>query len=197
MMLIRNLPPSIAGIAVCLLAFSATQLVVLGQTRVGFYDYSCPNAEDIVRNVVSFYYRNDQTIAAGLLRMHFHDCFVRGCDGSVLIDGSSSEKTAVPNLTLRGFEVIDDAKEQLESVCPGVVSCSDILALAARDSVSLAGGPGWNVPTGRRDGFVSSASDANSLPSFTDSVDEQKRKFADVGLNTRDLVALVGTIGRK
>ncbi|MCI92517.1 peroxidase N1-like, partial [Trifolium medium] len=50
--------------------------------------------------------------------MHFHDCFVRGCDASVLIDGSNTEKTAIPNLGLRGYEVIHDAKEKLEAACP-------------------------------------------------------------------------------
>lgn len=108
-------------------------------TRVRFYDDTCPKAESIVRSTVESHFGIDPTIAPGLLRMHSHDCFVRGCDASVLIAGPNTERTAVPNLTLRGFEVIDDAKSQLEDVCPGVVSCADILALAARDSVVLVG----------------------------------------------------------
>lgn len=66
-----------------------------------------------------------------------NESFEQGCDGSVLIVGRSSERTALPNLGLRGFEVIDDAKTQLEASCPGVVSCADIVALAARDAVDL------------------------------------------------------------
>ncbi|RWR89902.1 peroxidase N1-like protein [Cinnamomum micranthum f. kanehirae] len=179
-----------------LLALSKT--CVHGQgTLVGFYSSSCPRAESIVRSTVQSHFQSDATIAPGLLRMHFHDCFVQGCDGSILIDGANTEKTAGPNLNLRGYDVIDDAKTQLEAACPGVVSCADILALAARDSVVLTNGASWNVPTGRRDGRVSSASDTNNLPGFTDSIDVQKKKFSDKGLNTQDLVTLVGghTIG--
>lgn len=141
--------------------------------------------------------RSNPTIAPGLLRMSFHDCFVNGCDASILIDGPSTEKTAGPNSLLRGFEVIDAAKTQLETICPGVVSCADILALAARDSVVQAGGTGWAVPTGRRDGLVSRAADTANLPAFNDPINVQIRKFTDKGLNTQDLVALSGahTIG--
>ncbi|GMJ12933.1 peroxidase 25 [Hibiscus trionum] len=173
-------------------------VLVEGQgTRVGFYSTSCPRVESIVRSAVQSHFRSDPTVAPGLLRMHFHDCFVNGCDASILIDGAGTEKTAPPNLLLRGYEAIDDAKTQLEAACPGVVSCADILALAARDSVVVSGGASWAVPTGRRDGTVSQASDAANLPGFRDSVDLQKQKFAAKGLNTQDLVTLVGghTIG--
>ncbi|KAL3376384.1 hypothetical protein AABB24_003018, partial [Solanum stoloniferum] len=173
---------------------------VLGQggLKTGFYSSSCPNAESIVKSTVQAEFNKDPTIAAGLLRLHFHDCFVQGCDGSVLISGSSAERNAVTNTGLRGFEVVDDAKSQLEASCPGVVSCADILALAARDAVDLVGGPSCGVPTGRRDGRNSSSSEAMNLPSPFDTVEVQRSKFADKGLDDHDLVTLVGahTIGQ-
>ncbi|KAK2393207.1 Peroxidase superfamily protein [Trifolium repens] len=181
-----------------LLVLGIVNTVVYGQgTRVGFYSSTCPKAESIVKSTVAAHVNSDSSLAAGLLRMHFHDCFVQGCDASVLIAGLGTERTAFPNLGLRGFEVIDDAKTKLETACPGVVSCADILALTARDSVVLSGGLSWQVPTGRRDGRVSQASDVNNLPGPSDSVDVQKQKFTAKGLNTQDLVTLVGghTIG--
>ncbi|MCV5004502.1 hypothetical protein OFM39_33120, partial [Escherichia coli] len=65
----------------------------------------------------------------------FHDCFVQGCDGSVLITGSGTERSTPQNSGIQGYDAIDDAKAQLEAACPGVVSCADILALATRDAV--------------------------------------------------------------
>ncbi|OWM69856.1 hypothetical protein CDL15_Pgr025705 [Punica granatum] len=69
--------------------------------------------------------------------MQFHDCFVRGYNGSILIDGASIEKTARPTQLLRGYEVIEDAKKQLKTACLGVVSYADILALAAPNAVAM------------------------------------------------------------
>ncbi|GKU86202.1 hypothetical protein SLEP1_g757 [Rubroshorea leprosula] len=174
----------------------ATVLVEGQGTMVGFYSSSCPRAESIVTLTVQSHFRSNPNIAPGLLRMHFLDCFIEGCDASILIEGSNTEKTANPNLGLRGYEVIDDAKSKIEAVCPEIVSCADILALAARDAVVLTGGVSWMVPTGRRDGRISLASNVN-LPSFKDSIDVLKQEFAALSLNTQDLVVLLGghTIG--
>ncbi|KAI4375859.1 hypothetical protein MLD38_013679 [Melastoma candidum] len=169
-----------------------------GGLSVGFYSSSCPRAEKIVKQTVRDHFKNNSAIAPKLLRLHFHDCFVQGCEGSILIDGNDAEKTAVPNLSLApAFPVIDDAKARLEAECPGVVSCADIVTLAARDAVVLTKGLFWPVSTGRRDGNVSSASDTLNLPSPFDSIDTQKQTFSDLGLDTKDLVTLVGghTIG--
>ncbi|CAI0629228.1 unnamed protein product [Linum tenue] len=183
---------------IALVASWSSTAVVHGQLKNGFYSSSCPKAEAIVRSAVESAFKDDPSIAPGLLRLHFHDCFVQGCDGSVLISGSNAERSAPQNLGIRGFEVIDAAKAQLEASCPGVVSCADILALAARDSVDLSNGPSWAVPTGRRDGRVSSASQAAVLPSPLDSIAAQRQKFAAKGLDDHDLVTLAGahTIGQ-
>lgn len=109
----------------------------LPRPRLGYYGSACWNVESIVRSVVQSNYLANPANAPGILRMHFHDCFVEGCDASVLLDGPNSERTAIPNLSLRGFNVIEEAKTQLEIACPRTVSCADILALAARDFVVL------------------------------------------------------------
>ncbi|GJN27677.1 hypothetical protein PR202_gb15719 [Eleusine coracana subsp. coracana] len=139
-------------------------------------------------------------MGASLLRLHFHDCFVNGCDGSILLDGESGEKFALPNRnSARGYEVIDAIKTDLESVCPEVVSCADIVALAASYGVLFSGGPYYCTLLGRRDGLVANQSGANNgLPSPFESIDKITQKFNAVGLNTTDVVVLSGahTIGR-
>ncbi|ESQ42539.1 hypothetical protein EUTSA_v10014097mg [Eutrema salsugineum] len=169
-----------------------------------FYSESCPSLFPAVRRVVQHAVAKERRMAASLLRLFFHDCFVNGCDGSILLDDTSSfvgEKTAGPNNnSVRGFEVIDRIKSKVERLCPGVVSCADILAITARDSVLLLGGPKWGVKLGRRDSTKASFSDANSgvIPPPTSTLNNLINRFKAKGLSTRDMVALSGahTIGQ-
>ncbi|XP_057976680.1 peroxidase 20 isoform X2 [Malania oleifera] len=142
-------------------------------------------------------------MAASLLRLHFHDCFVMGCDASILLDSYGemvSEKEAEQNKdSLRGFELIDSIKYRLEEACPCTVSCADILAIAARDAVSLRGGPRWQVWLGRRDSLEASFTGANLfIPSPNSSLEMLIANFKDQGLDISDLAALSGshTMGR-
>ncbi|KAL0648514.1 hypothetical protein Bca4012_046805 [Brassica carinata] len=188
---------SLLGIVSSLFGTSSAQL------NATFYSGTCPNVSAIVRSTIQQALQSDPRIGASLIRLHFHDCFVNGCDGSLLLDDSAtiqSEKNAVPNAnSTRGFNVVDDIKTALENACPGIVSCSDILALASEASVSLAGGPTWTVLLGRRDGLTANLSGANTgLPSPFEGITNITAKFTAVGLNTTDVVVLSGahTFGR-
>ncbi|XP_010520602.1 PREDICTED: peroxidase E5-like [Tarenaya hassleriana] len=174
------------------------------QLSPSFYDQTCPNVSSIVRNTIVEELRSDPRIAASILRLHFHDCFVRGCDASILLDSTSSfqtEKEAAPNNnSARGFNVINRMKASVEEACPGVVSCADTLTLAAHESVVLAGGPSWSVPLGRRDSLEAFFDLANiRLPAPTFTFDQLRESFSNVTLDRpSDLAALSGghTFGR-
>ncbi|KAJ4978639.1 hypothetical protein NE237_009419 [Protea cynaroides] len=173
------------------------------QLSTNYYSKTCSNVESTVKSVVQSAISKEKRMGASLLRLFFHDCFVNGCDGSILLDDTSSftgEKNANPNKnSARGFDVVDNIKTAVEKVCPGVVSCADILAIASRDSVVTLGGPSWNVKLGRRDAKTASQSAANNgIPPPTSSLSNLISKFQGVGLSTKDMVALSGahTIGQ-
>ncbi|KAL9242521.1 hypothetical protein vseg_016513 [Gypsophila vaccaria] len=174
-------------------------LVFGGLLRNNFYKRTCPQAETTVQQLVQRRFAVDRSVTAALLRMHYHDCFVRGCDASILIDStpnSQAEKAAGANLGVREFELIDTIKSRLEEICPQTVSCSDIIALATRDAVALARGPVYNVPTGRRDGLISSSNEV-IMPGPSSTVSDAQRAFKEKGLTLRDMVLLLGghTVG--
>ncbi|XP_060192470.1 peroxidase 64-like [Lycium barbarum] len=159
-----------------------------------YYESTCPQVEDVVTQVVTAASKKDKTVPAALLRMHFHDCFIRGCDASVLLNSkkNTAEKDGPPNVSLHAFYVIDSAKKVIEALCPGIVSCADILAFAARDSVVISGGPFWDVPKGRKDGRTSQASETRQLPAPTFNISQLQQSFSQRGLSLEDLVALSG-----
>ncbi|GKU91286.1 hypothetical protein SLEP1_g5185 [Rubroshorea leprosula] len=185
-----------------MVAVIASSVQVHGKLSPTYYSSTCPKALSIVQAGVEAAIKKEARMGASLLRLHFHDCFVNGCDGSILLDDNATfigEKTAVPNNnSVRGFNVVDDIKAQLEKACPGVVSCADILAIAARDSVIILGGPFWKVRLGRRDSLTASRAAANtSIPAPTSNLSALISSFSAQGLSLKDLVALSGshTIG--
>ncbi|RWW71310.1 hypothetical protein BHE74_00020982 [Ensete ventricosum] len=150
------LPSSFKLIPFILVAVFLLSTPSSSQLSSDFYLFSCPNVERFVRNTVESASALDSTIPGKLLRLLFHDClvevltvrlfhilqemflvFLQGCDASVLIQGKGTERSDPANESLGGFYVVDSAKELLEDLCPGTVSCADILVLAARDAVEL------------------------------------------------------------
>ncbi|KAI3674777.1 hypothetical protein L2E82_51894 [Cichorium intybus] len=163
-----------------------------------YYDHVCPEALPTIRRVVEDAVTQERRMGASLLRLHFHDCFVNGCDASILLDQTAtidSEKNAAPNAnSARGFEVIDKIKSEVDKVCRrSVVSCADILTVAARDSVVALGGPSWKVKLGRRDSTTASRTTANvDIPSPFMDLPALIQNFENQGLDKDDLVVLSG-----
>ncbi|EFJ05941.1 hypothetical protein SELMODRAFT_236645 [Selaginella moellendorffii] len=174
-----------------------------GQLTFDFYKTSCPNVDAIVANVTLALSKRDNVVAPAVLRLYFHDCLVEGCDASILISSTPTnvaERDAPDNLSFpqNGFDAIVEAKKAVEAACPAVVSCADILAMAARDVVVFSGGPRWAVPKGRRDGLISRAARVEGrLPASSFNVSQLVTLLSTVNLSIEDLVVLSGahTIG--
>lgn len=114
------------------------------QLSVDYYARTCPQLDQLVGSVTSKQFQESPVSAPATIRLFFHDCFVEGCDGSVLVStrpGSKelAERDAPDNkdLAKEAYDSITKAKALVETKCPGVVSCADILAIATRDFVHL------------------------------------------------------------
>ncbi|KAM6585734.1 hypothetical protein CsatB_012736 [Cannabis sativa] len=169
---------------------------------MNFYKDSCPQAEDIIKEQVRLLYKRHKNTAFSWLRNIFHDCAVQSCDASLLLDStrrSLSEKEMDRSFGMRNFRYIETIKEAVERECPGVVSCSDILVLSARDGIASLGGPYIPLKTGRRDGRRSRAEILEQyLPDHNESMSVVLDRFASMGIDTPGLVALLGShsVGR-
>ncbi|XP_045789777.1 peroxidase 16-like [Trifolium pratense] len=174
------------------------------QLSKGFYGNTCPNVEQLVRSAVELKFKQTFVTAPATLRLFFHDCFVRGCDASILLESptSQAEKNHPDDISLAGdgFDTVIKAKEAIDKdpQCTNKISCADILALATRDVVNLAGGPFYEVELGRRDGRISTiASVQRHLPHPEFNLDQLNSMFRFNGLSQIDMIALSGahTIG--
>uniref|UniRef100_N1R2E1 Peroxidase 2 n=1 Tax=Aegilops tauschii TaxID=37682 RepID=N1R2E1_AEGTA len=117
---------------------------------------------------------------AGLIRLVFHDCFVRGCDGSVLLDSTPKNTTSDAPLTLAG-------KTEKASPNNGGLRGLEVID-AIRLRLAEKGGR-----AGRKDGVVSSAEDPGKhLPNPTDNFQQLLQSFMAKGFNLVELVALSG-----
>ncbi|XP_042493443.1 peroxidase 51-like [Macadamia integrifolia] len=185
----------VMALNLCFLCFFPSEVLALQQN---YYAKTCPNVESIVRGVVTQKFKETFVTVPGTLRLFFHDCFVQGCDASVIIASTSSntaEKDNPINLSLAGdgFDTVIKAKAAVDktSGCTNMVSCADILAMAARDVVALAGGPSYAVELGRLDGLSSTSASVNGkLPLSTFNLDQLNSLFSSHGLSQQDMIAL-------
>ncbi|CAL0317242.1 unnamed protein product [Lupinus luteus] len=179
---------------------------ILSHSRLSlnFYDHSCPRFHQIIEDIVTSKQISSPTTAAATIRLFLHDCLLpNGCDASLLLSStpfSPSERDNDINLSLPGdaFDLIVRAKTALELACPTTVSCSDILAVAARNLLVMLGGPHFPVFLGRRDGTVSTSSSVtNHLPKPTMPMTQIVDIFTRRGFTVEEFVALTGahTVG--
>ncbi|KAG2719746.1 hypothetical protein I3843_02G001400 [Carya illinoinensis] len=163
-----------------------------------YYANTCPDVENIVKEAVRQKFQQTFVTVPATIRLFFHDCFVQGCDASVIIASTANnnaEKDNSDNLSLAGdgFDTVIKAKAAVDAVptCKNKVSCADILAMATRDVIQLSGGPSYAVELGRLDGLSSTAASVNGkLPSPTFNLDQLTSLFAANGLSQKDMIAL-------
>ncbi|XP_057960337.1 peroxidase 51-like [Malania oleifera] len=192
-------------LSVSLLLWVAFPYPAAAQLRRNYYANVCPNVESIVRGVVRTKIQQTFVTIPGTLRLFFHDCFVQGCDASIIIastGNNKAEKDNPDNLSLAGdgFDTVIKAKAAVDAVprCRNKVSCADILAMATRDVIALSGGPSYAVELGRLDGLSSTAASVNGrLPQPTFNLNRLNSLFAAHGLSQADMIALSGahTVG--
>ncbi|GFP96107.1 peroxidase 73 [Phtheirospermum japonicum] len=191
-----------SNLLLTLLSLSVGVIVLCGsasaQLKTNFYSNVCPDVENIVRQAVTKKFQQTFVTVPATIRLYFHDCFVSGCDASVIVastPGNTAEKDHPDNLSLAGdgFDTVIKAKQAVDAVarCKNRVSCADILALATRDVIVLAGGPPYPVELGRLDGLSSTAASVDgNLPHPNFNLDQLNRMFASKGLSQADMIAL-------
>ncbi|XP_074311876.1 peroxidase 5-like [Silene latifolia] len=182
-----------------LAAVTVNTSAIIQTLSIDFYKRKCPSVEKIVSDVIKKNALTNKGSIPGIIRLHFHDCFITGCDGSILLTPErynlyNTEMAHPANgISLRGMEVINQIKTEVEKHCPNVVSCADILAYAARDAIVSVGNPHYVIPAGRRDGVAIDGNFAGGLPKSISNIERLTEQYAEKGLTVEDLVVLEGS----
>ncbi|KAG8376500.1 hypothetical protein BUALT_Bualt09G0069900 [Buddleja alternifolia] len=172
------------------------------ELQLNYYSESCPRAEEIIKEEVTKLYHEHGNTAVSWIRNLFHDCSVKSCDASLLLEtanGVVSEKGSSRSFGMRNFKYVNTIKKALENECPNTVSCADIVALSARDGAAMLGGPYMTMKTGRKDSKESYLDDVeSSIPNHNDTMSFVLSTFQSIGIDTEGTVALLGahSVGR-
>lgn len=172
------------------------------ELQFNYYEQSCPRAEEIIKDQVIKLYNKHGNTAVSWVRNLFHDCMLKSCDASLLLEtvnGIESEKASQRSFGMRNFKYVNTIKAALESECPVTVSCADIVALSARDGIVMLGGPRVEMKTGRRDSTESyGAVVEDFIPNHNDSISLVLSRFESIGVDVEGTVALLGShsVGR-
>ncbi|BAU02006.1 hypothetical protein VIGAN_11140600 [Vigna angularis var. angularis] len=198
---------------VCFLLFASETLVfsrtlekrpplVPGLSWNYYFPLACPTLEWIVSNNLEKAFKKDSGLAPGILRLFFHDCFANGCDASILLNApdGNDEKSHPANIGIRqeALLAIEELRRVIYKQCLPVVSCSDILVVAAREAVRQMGGPDFDVPLGRKDSLTFDLDGPNNLPPPFFRTEQLLGVFGQRNFDATDVVALSGahTYGR-
>jgi peroxidase len=124
---------------------------------------------------------------------------LQGCDASVLLDNGERQLPPNQGLQQAALNLIESIRAKVHAACGPTVSCADIIVLATRDAVNLAGGPTFTVNLGRKDSLApASQSEVLTLPPPSSTADQLLQAFSGKGLDNFDLVALSAahTVGK-
>ncbi|KAI7733169.1 hypothetical protein M8C21_024054, partial [Ambrosia artemisiifolia] len=100
-----------------------------------YYDKTCPNAESLIRKAVRDAATNDKKVPAALLRMHFHDCFIRsGGPSWVVPKGRKDGRTSLASETRQLPAPTFNISQLQQSFAQRGLSLEDLVALSGNFS---------------------------------------------------------------
>ncbi|KAL8498328.1 hypothetical protein ACS0TY_021593 [Phlomoides rotata] len=148
-----------------LLIINLSCISIASALSLNHYSKTCPNVESIVANVVKEATSEDRTVPPTLLRMHFHDCFIRSGGPSWDVpkgrkDGRTSKASETAHLPSPAFTI----SQLQQSFSLRGLSLEDLVALTGAHSLGFAHCSSFK---GRIYGFNSSHDvDPTLRPSF-------------------------------